>query len=200
MRTTPLGAPTRLALTSLLVTTSLLLASCGNSDDPKADPTSSTPTASASSAPGDPSASPTVASASGEVVETKAFTVHVPDGWQVDVVSKDFVITANSPHGFDVIAFKIIDKNGDQPGLPALAKDAVQFGTWPGGKDPAIVAPSELGGEAAYHLTGSGNGAVFDQVGAMHGTDAVSINFEIYGSRAKLQSIAESVLATWQWK
>jgi hypothetical protein len=211
LSTTPLGARTRVYLTCLLLLSATLLAGCGGEDDPSPSPASSDsptstsgPTSAPTSASADSSQSPSpsesVPPAAGKTVETSFFTVSAPQGWEVHVVAEDFVVTASDPDSSDTIAFKIIEKGGAQPGLRALANDAVEFGTWPGGKAPAIVAETELGGEPAYHLTGSGGGARVDARGTLHGTSAVSIGFEIYGSQTELESIVESVLATWQWK
>jgi hypothetical protein len=197
--TTSLGARTRHVLTSLLVTSALLLSACGGKDDPVADPTPTTSSSTSDDPSESESASASVAPATGDVVETKAFTANVPEGWRVDVVSKDFVIVAHDPDRGNAITFNIIDTGGNELTLDQLADDAVQTGSWPG-KPPKAVAETELGGEPAYHLTGSGGGIFVDARGTMHGTDAVSVNFEDYQSDKSLQSTVESVLATWQWK
>jgi hypothetical protein len=200
LRTTPLGARTRLVLTSLLVTSTLLLAACGGNDDPKADPTPSTSTPASASDDPSQSNSPSVVPATGKLVETKDFTAHVPEGWDVTVVSKDYVITSHDPDSSDAIAFTIVDTFGNDQGLDDLAKEAVRLGAWPG-EDPSIVGQTELAGEPAYHLASSGGGGIFVDVrGAVRAGDAVAVRFDNYQSNAALQSMVESVLATWQWK
>jgi hypothetical protein len=201
----PLGAATRLVLTGLLVTSALLLSACGGQDDPVPDPTSTTSSSTSTSddpsesGSGSASGSAAVTPATGELVETKAFAAHVPEGWQVDVVSKDFVIVAHDPDRGNAITFNIIDTGGNELTLDQLAADAVQTGSWPG-KTPSVVAETELGGEPAYHLIGSGGGVFVDARGTVHGSDAVSVDFEDYRSDTSLQSTVESVLASWQWK
>ncbi|MCW2792209.1 MAG: hypothetical protein JWO76_1307 [Nocardioides sp.] len=197
--TTPHGARTRLVLTSLLVTSTLVLAACGGSGDPKADPSPSSSTSATTSSEPSESESASVAPAAGKLVETKFFTAHVPEGWDLVVVSKGFVITSHDPDSESAIGFAIVDTFGKDRSLEDLARQAVRNGAWPS-KDPSIVAETELGGEPAYHLTSSGDGVFIDVRGLLRSGNAIAVRFDNYRSEAALRATVDSVLATWQWK
>ncbi|MCW2792208.1 MAG: hypothetical protein JWO76_1306 [Nocardioides sp.] len=201
LRTTPLGARTRLVLTSLLVTSALLLAACGGSDDPKVDPTPSTsPTSPSASASDDPteSASPSVEPATGKLVDTSRFTVRVPEKWVVIVAVKDFSITASDLETGDSISFGLVDLT-TPTGLDVLADRTQRTGPW---VDPPARAPdSTLAGMGAYHLVGPvGKGERVDVLGTVRAGKDVVVIFDVYGPQSRLDKLKASVLATWKWK
>jgi hypothetical protein len=196
---TPLGARTRLILTSLLAAATILLAACGGSDDPKADPSPPSSATGSASPTTDTSATSSVTPATGKSVDTSAFTANVPSGWQVQVLSKDFSILAYDPKTGDQVSFYIVSMAGNDFTLRQLAGTQVRTGPWSG--KPTIEAETTLAGQPAYHLTGEvSDGVKGECLGAPHDGNDVGVIFQVSGSDAKLQQIEESVLATWQWK
>jgi hypothetical protein len=202
LSTTPLGARTRTTLISLLVGGPLLLAACGDSDDETtADPT---PTTSSSSSPATASSSPsspgsTVAPATGRLVDTSFFSVHVPEGWRVIESVPDLAVTADDTDGLDLISFTMTKTYGKEFTLDELARQALRTTPW--SKQPGIAPVTTLAGAPAYHLSGPvGNGFQADAFGLVHGEENVMVSIETQGSAATHREIVESVLATWQWK
>jgi hypothetical protein len=195
---TPLGARTRLVLTSLLVTFTILLAACGGNDDPRANATPSTAPTSSGDPSDSPSPSESVAPASGKTVDMKVFDTHVPAGWQVQVSARNFSVTAYDLKSGDQIAFSVVSLAGNDFTLSHLAHQALRLGPWT--KTPTIEPETTLAGEPAYHLTGAvGAGGRGESLGAAYKGNDVRVVFQISGPQTKLDRVRESVLASWQW-
>jgi hypothetical protein len=198
LSTTPLGARTRLVLTTVLVTTTLLLVACAGKDDPT--PGSPTSAATSSDQP-TVSTSPTESAtpAAGKTVDMKVFSTQVPAGWKVNVTAKDFSVLAYDPETSDAISFSVVSLAGNDFTLDHLARQAVRYGPW--SKTPTIEPETTLAGEPAYHLSGPVEGGLRgESLGSSYDGNNVAAVFQVAGSSAKLHSIMQAVLATWQWK
>ncbi len=129
MNTTTRSGRCRTALTIALL--SVLLAGCGGNDS--ASGHDATPAAGGSDgATSSTSPSPTVAAATGDVVETSFFSAHVPKGWRVDQTIPDFSIVADDPDGGSDVAFGIAKTYNNDFTLGQLAHQTIRSYSWEG--------------------------------------------------------------------
>jgi hypothetical protein len=181
-----------------LVAALALLAGCSDSGDrASGDPgptASGTPTESTSTSTSTPDVEP----ASGKLVETSYFTVRVPRGFKVDVTAEDFSIYASNTGGETEIALGLAPTNGNDFSLDQLAHQTMRSQPW--STTPRIAPETTVAGEPAYHLTGPvGNGTRTETYGVGYRDMGIVIVIDSYLTPAKLQDLADSVLATWQW-
>lgn len=180
---------------------SLLLAGCGgeassSGNDPSAAPGGSDDATSSTSP------SPTVAPATGGVVDTTFFSAHVPKGWPVAELVPDFSTVADDPDGNSAVAFGIAKTYGYDFKLAQLARNTLTSSSWTN-KDLDVDLHSSLAGEPAYRLSGPLSGG--DHVvayGVDHEDRHITVIFELYPplSQRQRSQLVDSVLATWQWK
>ena len=178
---------------------SLLLAGCGGEASSSGNHPSAAPGAATSSA----SSSPTVAPATGGVVDTSFFSAHAPKGWPVDEMVPDFFTVAGDPDGGSAVAFGIAKTYNNDFTLAQLSRQAIgTHSNWIS-KDLDVDLHSSLAGEPAYRLSGplSGGGHVV-AYGVDYQDRHVTVFFELYAplSRRQRSQVVDSVLATWQWK
>jgi hypothetical protein len=177
----------------------LLLAGCSDSGDHASGETgastSDTPSESASNSTSTPDVKP----ATGKLVETSYFTVRVPRGFKVVVTAEDFSIYASDAGGDTEIAFGIASNSGNTFTLRQLAGQTMRSQPW--SIPPRIAPETTLAGEPAFHLTGPvGNGKVTETYGGSYQGMGIVMVVDSFLRPAKVQDLAGSVLATWQWK
>jgi hypothetical protein len=183
------------AATAAVLATVLLLAGC----DDTGGRASGEPGSATADTPSESTSTPDVEPASGKLVETSYFTVHVPDGFKVNVTAEDFSIYASNTGGETEISFGIVPTYGNDFTLDQLARQALRTGVW--ARRPRMTDHTTLAGEPAYHLVGPvGSGKRTDTYGVAYQDQHVDVTIDSFLPPDKLDDLAESVLATWQWK
>ncbi|MFC4785547.1 hypothetical protein ACT8ZV_13790 [Nocardioides sp. MAHUQ-72] len=181
-----------------LALAALLLTGCTGSQDSAAGE-SGRPPSSATGSPQSGPPTPSVPPASGKAVDTSYFTAHVPRGFTVDVTAEDFSIYTYDPGGRTEISFGITPTYGKQPTLDQLAHSTLRHGLWE--RDPRIADETTLAGEPAYHLTGPvGLGRHTETYGAAYRDRHIDVTIDSVLPVPELRRLADSVLASWQWK
>ncbi len=183
------------------------LAGCGDGTaaEPDAQATDGT-SVDVESGPAEPSesASPSESagpSAAGETFDAGQFTVNVPVGWRMKVVTERTVRFSSGrpkntsalykrPHG--LVFVDVTDVSGD-PTLDQLAEESVR--SEPRRPDATID------GEQAYHLANRDQGfETQEQLGLWRQGQQIRIDFSLIGgSKRQRQALVRSVLASWQW-
>jgi hypothetical protein len=195
MRRTPLA-------TSLLLL-GLVLAGCGDGEQPdRADPTSSEP-ASSSSASTEPTGA---APATGVVLERKQFRFRLPQGW-VDDTRDPTMPQGRLPSKTDwnQVTINLVPADGEdvREMTPVMLKVFKVFA-----KKGRRLPFTEWAGEASYHLAGAESSAGYaEEFGAVWKDVLVIINFEFDTKKAakqlspaERQEVIESIEASWEWK
>jgi hypothetical protein len=168
------------------------------------------PTASTHQPGGAPSSDPGVTPATGKTVTGNGYSYAAPDGWTVpDGVAK--------PAGVDTFVADVADKDGFADNMNVLLSPAGQVSSEQvetqgvqelkdaGASDVKVGSRSTIAGSESAHLSAvfpSGEKEyLIDQYYLTHSaqTYIVTFSFSSTVSQADRETLAKSVLATWNW-
>lgn len=211
----PRRAPRPAATTVAAAVLLLLTAACGDADpDPSpeappssaggsasAEPTSTEMATSGGSAPTSPAASNTfgVEPASGPVIETDAFRLNVPAGWEVAEQVSSFVSLATRQDGVGELSLGYLEA---ADGSTLGREEATVRKLWIH-EGPQVLPHRTVAGVEMYHLAGAASGGLWiDTLGAPHAGLSVDLTFRHPVSMPKRQrdALVDSVLASIEWK
>ncbi|GAB6986767.1 hypothetical protein [Nocardioides pyridinolyticus] len=187
----------RRTILASLVAATLLLAGCGDGDDPEAVPTG-TPTDATTSAAADPSASePAVEPASGFLIDLDRIRMNAPEGWKKNDPLSTFLLQAYDPDSYSHVSLSDLPGQ-DEPSLEGLAQYTLDIR-----KRSKQLDPVEIAGVEWYHVAGPNDPYTrFEQFGTSHNDSLAVIEFLLDRDTPaqEQQQIIDSVLASVEWK
>lgn len=184
---------------SLLLGCSVLLAGCGDDEEPPEDAPSGSPTSEAPSPSESEPTEPIVEPAAGPRVELGSLTVSYPEGYEPresEALGAELV-AASGPDG-ERLALGAYEDFSPQS-LDEAVDLAITTGLWI--RKPKRLVDLEVDGVSMYHLAGPGGvGSTIEQFGAEFGDFDMTFTVSTEGSKADRQELIDSILATATWK
>lgn len=193
---------TKIAAGVLAAATLLLAAGCGGSDgssDGSGAPTDPATSASTSTSSSPSTSAPTVAAATGPLLDMPRASLHAPDTWRLRKKLVTFSVSAGDPQSVSLVQLGDLDATNDA----SLAVQAHNATRGYAGTPPKVLAPVTIDGVPCYHVAGQTTKLSYvEAFGAIHNDGMVSVQmtFSSEIKPAERQQLIDSMLASWKWK
>lgn len=174
----------------------LLVTGCSDDDEPEGEgPPESPASSSSSTEETTPTDEPTTAPpATGPVLEVKAISLRMPEGWKLDNDDASFLVVGADAEENTLINLSSFPSLDPDASIARLAKSTEKTGGYPEG---SVLPPTTMAGQPAFHVAGEVVGDYHEEFGLIHEGEIVSVEFvHLRGPRDGWPELIESVLAT----
>jgi hypothetical protein len=181
----------------------LALGACSEEDpdEPKVEPTTSSSVSPTDATTPSESTEPTVALATGPVLDTGSATINLPEGWKDNQNGLPFTYSGSPQKGAAIRLITIVDLDSISTGFSIAKQARIALTKFPGAK--LTVQPDvELDGSPAYHVAGTVPvRGPFEEVGTDSHGRSLNITFSLNGyTAAERREIVDPVIASFRWK